>query len=191
MKLTLVLVSLAIPLAQIAPSDAQSISPAGHYTKKRGGPGEMRVQKVGAEWRIFVGAGGYPRPRGLTASDCDLIAVGAIEGDTFQGEVKYSLAPPELKAQRKAMLDYLKGGSSKLSSGIDVEAGVKMTITFTTQSATVNDVDWSAEQDPCTPHTGIFGRYTKDQKRLLTRDCKSRSYNQLFIPACDGVCTCS
>jgi hypothetical protein len=187
MKLKLLFVSVAIALAQIAPSDAQSISPAGYYTKKRGGPGEMRVQKVGAEWRIFINAAGYPRPRGLTGPDCALIAVGAIEGNTFQGEVKYGLDTSELKAQRNAVLDYLKGDSSKPSSDIDVEAGVKMTITFTTQSATVNDVDWSAEQDPCTPHTGIFGRYTKDQKRLLTRDCKSRPYNQLFIPACDGI----
>ena len=116
MKLKLLFVSLAIALAQIAPSDAQSISPAGYYTKKRGGPGQMRVQKVGAEWRIFVGAAGYPRPRGLTESDCDLIAVGAIEGNTFQGEVKYSLAPPELEAHHKAVLDYLKGGSFKPST---------------------------------------------------------------------------
>ena len=186
MKPKLLFVSLAIALAQIAPSDAQSISPTGYYTKKRGGPGQMRVQKVGAEWRIFITAAGYPRG-GRTDPDCALIAVGEIEGNTFQGEVKYSLDTSELKAQRNAVLDYLKGGSSKPSSDIDVEAGVKMTITFTTQSATVNDVDWSAEQSPCTPHTGIFGRYTKDQKRLLTRDCKSRPYNQLFIPACDGV----
>jgi hypothetical protein len=65
MKLKLLFVSVAITLAQITPSDAQSISPAGHYTKKRGGAGEMWVQKAGAEWRIFVNAGGIPRPRGL------------------------------------------------------------------------------------------------------------------------------
>jgi hypothetical protein len=84
------------------------------------------------------------------------------------------------------VLDYLKGGSSKPSSDVDVEAGLKMTITFGPQSATVNDVDW-AMRSPCPEHTGIFGRYTKDQKRLLTRDCKSRPYKQLFIPACDGA----
>ena len=55
MKLKLIFVCLAIALVQITPSDAQSISPAGHYTyNRRGQLGEMRVQKVGAEWRIFV-----------------------------------------------------------------------------------------------------------------------------------------
>src|SRR5215831_8689233 len=115
MKLKLLLVSVAIALAQITPSDAQSVSPAGHYTKKRGGAGEIRAQKVGAEWRIFVNAGGIPRPRGRTAADCALIAVGAIEGNTFQGEVKYELDVAELEAQRTAVLDYLKGGSSRFS----------------------------------------------------------------------------
>jgi hypothetical protein len=159
---------------QITPSDAQSISPAGHYTKKRYGPGDLWVQKAEAEWRIFVWAGGGYRPRGLTAPDCALIAVGAIEGKTFQGEVKYTFdaSASAFKAQRKAGLDYLKGGSSKPSYSSansddveDVEAGLKMTITFAPQSATVNDVDWPyGAQNPCPPHTGIFGRYTKRQK---------------------------
>jgi len=139
-------------------------SPAGHYTKKRGGAGEMRVQKAGADWRIFVNAGGIPRPRGATDADCALIVVGAIEGNTFQGEVKYDLDPSELEAQRKAVLDYLNGGSSKPSSDIDVEAGLKMTITFAPQSATVHDVDWGPGK-ACTEHTGIFGRYMKDRQR--------------------------
>jgi hypothetical protein len=162
-KLKLIFVCLAIALAQITPSDAQSISPAGHYTKKRYGPGDLWVQKAGAEWRIFVNAGGIPRPRGRTAPDCAVIAVGAIEGNTFQGEVKYGLDGPELEAQRKAVLDYVKGGSSKPGSDIDVEAGLKMTITFAPQTATVNDVDWGA-RGPCPEQTGIFGRYTKDRR---------------------------
>jgi hypothetical protein len=90
-KLKLISGCLAIALVvQSTASDAQPVSPAGHYTKKRYGPGEMWVQKAGAEWRIFVWAGGYPRGPGgsLTAADCALIAVGAIEGHTFQGEVK-------------------------------------------------------------------------------------------------------
>src|SRR5215813_7650703 len=118
MKLKLLFVSVAIALAQITPSDAQSISPAGHYTKKRGGAGEMWVQKAGAEWRIFVSACGIPRG-GATAADCAMIVVGTIERNTFQGEVKYELYTSELEAQRKAVLDYLKGGSS--SSDINVE----------------------------------------------------------------------
>src|SRR5262245_2057348 len=118
MKLKLLFVSLAIALAQITSSDAQSISPAGYYTKKRGGPGEMRVQKAGGEWRIFVNAGGIPRPRGLTAADCALLVVGAIEGNTFQGEVKYDLDTSELKARRKAVLDYLNGGDLSLARGM-------------------------------------------------------------------------
>jgi hypothetical protein len=164
-KLKLIFVGLTIALMQITPSDAQSISPAGHYTKKRYGPGDLWVQKVGAEWRIFVWAGGVPRGPGgsATTQDCALIAVGAIEGKTFQGEVKYDFDASEFKAQREAGLDYLKGGSSKPSSANsdDVEAGLKMTITFAPQSATVNDVDWEA---PCPPHAGIFGRYTKRRK---------------------------
>jgi hypothetical protein len=159
-------ISLAIVLVQIAPLNAQSVSPEGRYTKKAGGAGEMRVQKTGEDWRIFVNAGGIPRG-GATAADCALIAVGAIEGNTFQGEVKYDFDTSELGApQRKAVLDYLKGGSSKPSSASsdDVEAGLKMTITFAPQSATVNDVDWAA-RSPCPQHTGIFGRYTKDRKR--------------------------
>ena len=168
MKLKRIFVCLAIALVQITPSDAQSISPAGHYTKKR--YGDLWVQKAGAEWRIFVWAGGVPRGPGgsATTQDCALIAVGAVEGKTFQGEIKYTFDASEFKAQRKAGLDYLKGGSSKPSYSSansndveDVEAGHKLTITFAPQSATVNDADWEA---PCPPHAGIFGRYTKRQK---------------------------
>jgi len=61
------------------------------------------------------------------------------------------------------VLDYLNGGSSKPSSDIPVEAGLKMTITFAPQSATVNDVDWGSRA-PCPQSTGLFGRYTKDRK---------------------------
>src|SRR5262245_64302006 len=91
-KLKLIFVCLAIALVQITPSDAQSISPAGHYTyNRRGQLGEMRVQKVGADWRIFVIAAGAPRGP-ATAADCGLLAVGAIEGKTFQGALKYIFA---------------------------------------------------------------------------------------------------
>jgi hypothetical protein len=51
-------------------------------------PGEMRVEKSEGGWRVFVVAGGEPRG-GATAADCALVAVGAIEGNTFQGEIKY------------------------------------------------------------------------------------------------------
>ena len=103
MKLKRIFVCLAIALVQITPSDAQSISPAGHYTKKRYGPGDLWVQKAGAEWRIFVWAGGVPRGPGgsATTQDCALIAVGAIEGKTFQGEIKYTFDASEFKSARR------------------------------------------------------------------------------------------
>src|SRR5215467_8757804 len=104
MKLKLISGCLAIALVHITPSNAKSVSPGGHYTKKRGGPGEVWVQKAGAEWRILVNAAGIPRPRGRTAADCALIVVGTIERNTFQGEVKYELDASELEAQRKAVL---------------------------------------------------------------------------------------
>ena len=130
MKLKLISGCLAIALMQIAPSNAQSVSPAGHYTyNRRGQLGEMRVQKVGAEWRIFVIAAGAPRGP-ATAADCGLLAVGAIEGKTFQGEIKYIFD----NTDSNAALDYLKGGNSK-PNDIDVEAGHKITITFAPQSA--------------------------------------------------------
>ena len=159
MNLKLVFVSLAIALAQITPSNAQSISPAGHYSKKSGGPGEMRVEKSEGGWRVFVVAGGVPRPRGLTAADCGLVAVGAIEGKTFQGEIKYIFD----NTDRKAALDYLKGGNSK-PNDIDVEAGHKITITFAPQSATLRDDQGDISAAGCTEHHGLFGRFTKRRK---------------------------
>ena len=159
MKLKLIFVCLAIALMQITPSDAQSISPAGHYTyNRRGQLGEMRVQKVGAEWRIFVIAAGAPRGP-ATAADCGLLAVGAIEGKTFQGEIKYVFDNTE----SKAALDYLKGGNSK-PNDIDVEAGHKITITFAPQSATLPDGN-DLVAAGCPDHHGLLGRYTKDRKR--------------------------
>jgi len=65
---------------------------------------------------------------------------------------------------RKAVLDYLKGGNSK-PSDTDVEAGHKLTITFARQSATLPDGQFSVVAAGCPDHTGLFGRYTKDRKR--------------------------
>ena len=144
MKLILVFVSLAVALAQTTPSNAQSISPAGRYTKKSGGAGEMRVEKTEQGWRVFVDAGGIPRG-GATAADCILIAVGDIKGNTFDGEIKYQLGE----------LD------EKPSAGNAVAPEHKMTITFTPQFATATAADVS---DLCAPHNGLFGRYTKDRK---------------------------
>jgi hypothetical protein len=160
-KLKLIFVCLAIALVQTTPLNAQAVSSAGHYSKKSGGPGEMRVERSEGGWRIFAIAAGVPRPRGLTAADCGLIAVGAIEGDTFQGEIKYVF---DNTADRKAVLDYLKGGNSK-PSDIDVEPGQKLTITFARQSATLPDGQFSVVAAGCPDHTGLFGRYTKDRKR--------------------------
>jgi hypothetical protein len=160
-KLKLIFLCLAIALVQITPLNAQAVSPAGHYSKKSGGAGEMLVEKSEGGWRIFVIAGGIPRPRGLTAADCGLIAVGAIEGDTFQGEIKYVF---DNTADRKAVLDYLKGGNSK-PSDIDVEAGHKLTIAFAPQSATLPHGQFSVVAAGCPDHTGLFGRYTKDRKQ--------------------------
>jgi hypothetical protein len=159
-KLKLIFVCLAIALVQITPLNAQAVSPAGHYSKKSLGAGEMRVEKSEGDWRIFVIAGGGYRPRGLTAADCGLIAVGAIQGHTFQGEIKYVF---DNTVDRKAALDYLKGGNSKPSDSEEVEAGHKLTITFARQSATLHD--GSVVAAGCPDHTGLFGRYTKDRKR--------------------------
>jgi hypothetical protein len=148
MKLKLVFASLAIALAQIPPSNAQSVSPAGHYSKKRDGAGEMRVEKSEGGWRVSVNAGGVPRPRGMTAADCGLVAVGAIEGNTFQGEIKYTTWPPDFKPSP----DYA------------VEAGHKLTITFAAQSATLPDGQYDVVAAGCPDHTGLFGRYTKDRR---------------------------
>jgi hypothetical protein len=145
MKLKLIFVFLAIALAPIRPSNAQSISPAGHYTKKSGGAGEMRVEQTGEGWRVFVTAGGIPRG-GATAADCTLIAVGVLKNNTLQGEIKYNLDATDAKP----------------SPDNAVEAGHKMTITFAPQFATVT----YAEVDTvCGMGSGIIGRYTKGQKR--------------------------
>ena len=103
----------------------------------------MRVEKTEQDWRIFVSAGGIPRG-GATAADCTLIAVGAIKGDTFQGEIKNYLEPRDAKPSRDNVVD----------------PGHKMTIDFAPQAATVTAAD-----DVCGNGTGIFGRYTKDRKR--------------------------
>ena len=144
MKPTLMLLCLAVALVQTKPLNAQSVSPAGHYTKKSGGLGEMRVEKTPEGWRIFVSAGGIPN-RGATAADCSLIAVGAVNGNAFQGEIKYSLDPSDAKP------------------GPDnaVESGHKMTISFAPQSASVT---YAEVGSICGERTGIFGRYTKDRK---------------------------
>jgi len=52
-KLKLIFVC-AIALMQITPLNAQAVSPAGHYSKKSGGAGEMRVEKSEALAGILV-----------------------------------------------------------------------------------------------------------------------------------------
>jgi hypothetical protein len=143
MTLKLVFVSL-VALAQITPSNAQSVSPAGHYSKKSGGAGEMRVEQTGDGWRVFVTAGGIPRGS-ATAADCTLIAVGALKNNTLQGEIKYNLDTAVAKP------------------GPDnaVQSGHNMSVTFTPQFATVSTADVG---DICGNGTGILGRYTKDRR---------------------------
>ena len=124
---------------------------------------DMAQGLVGAKGRsrvayLCLGRRGY-RPRGLTAPDCALIAVGAIEGKTFQGEIKYIFD----NRDSKAALDYLKGGNSK-PNDIDVEAGHKITITFAPQSATLRDDQGDISAAGCTDHHGLFGRFTKRRK---------------------------
>jgi hypothetical protein len=89
-KLKLIFVCLAVASVQITPLNAQSVSPEGRYTKKRDGAGDMRVEKTGEGWRVFVRAGGSPMAKERTAADCMLIAEGEIKGNTFQGEIKYT-----------------------------------------------------------------------------------------------------
>jgi hypothetical protein len=141
-KLKLIFVCLAVVLVQITPLNAQSVSPAGHYTKKRGGVGEMRVEKTQEGWRVFVTAGGIPNG-GATAADCTVIAVGATKGNTFQGEIKYSPDPSDAKP----------------SPDNAVEPGHKITITFAPQFAEVTYAEAG-----CSEGTGIFGRYTRVPK---------------------------
>jgi hypothetical protein len=145
MKFKIIFVFLAIALAQITPSDAQSISPAGHYTKKRGSAGEMRVERTAEGWRVFVTAGGIPRG-GATAADCTLIVVGALKNNTLEGEIKYNLDTTDARPSPENA----------------VEPGHKMTITLAPQLATIT----YAEVDTvCGMGSGIVGRYTKDRNR--------------------------
>jgi hypothetical protein len=142
-KLKLISIALACALVPITPLNAQSISPAGQYTKKRGGEGKMRVQKTGEGWRVFVVAGGTPNS-GATAADCTLIAVGAIKANAFQGEIKYGGDM----------------GDEEPGPNFAVEAGHKMNIAFAPKFATLTaDVG-----NICGNGTGVFGRYTKDRK---------------------------
>jgi hypothetical protein len=144
-------VCLAVASVQITPLNAQSVSPEGRYTKNTGGAGEMRVEKSEGGWRVFVVAGGYPRPRGLTAADCALVAVGAIEGNTFHGEIKY-LGDEERDFKTMMIPDNA------------VEAGHNLTITFAPQSATLPD-GHDVVGAGCPDHHGLLGRYTKDRQR--------------------------
>jgi hypothetical protein len=143
MKLNYAFVSLAITLMQMTAVNAQSVLPTGHYTKKSGGAGEMRIEKAEDGWRVFVTAGGIPRG-GATAADCTLIAVGGMSGNVFQGEIKYNLDP-----------------DTKPSPDNAVESGHKMTITFAGQVATITAADVG---NICGNGTGLFGRYTKDRR---------------------------
>ena len=93
MKLKLIFVCLAIALVQIAPLNAQSVSPEGRYTRKAGGAGDMRVEKTGEGWRVFVRAAGSPMAKGRAAADCMLIAEGEIKGNTFQEKSNTPLTP--------------------------------------------------------------------------------------------------
>jgi hypothetical protein len=139
----LISVAIAGALVPIMPSNAQSISPAGHYTKKVGGEGEMLVKKTAEGWSIFVRAGGTPNG-GATAADCAIAAVGAIKGNTFQGEIKYG---GDI-------------GDEKFSPENEVKAGAKINITFASKFATLTTADVA---DICGIGTGLFGRYTRDQ----------------------------
>jgi hypothetical protein len=142
-NLKLVSGCLAISLVQVTAVEAQPASPSGHYTKKRDGAGEMRVEKTSEGWRVFVSAGGVPRG-GATAADCTLNAVGEIKGNTFQGEIKNQPAPDEKPGPDNAVVP-----------------GHKMTITFAPQIATLTAADVDTL---CGQGTGIFGRYTKRRK---------------------------
>jgi len=144
MRVKHILASLAIALTQIMPLNAQSVSPAGHYAKKSGGAGQMRVEKMGEGWRVFVTAGGIPAS-GATAADCTLIAVGALKNNILQGEIKYNLDTADAKPGPENA----------------VQSGHKMSVTFTPQFATVSAAD---VDDICGSGTGIFGRYTKNRR---------------------------
>jgi hypothetical protein len=143
-KLKLISIVLAGALAPNTPLNAQSMSPAGHYTKKRGGEGTMNVEKTDEGWRVSVVAGGTPNG-GATAADCTLIAVGALKANAFQGEIKYGGDM----------------GDEKPGPNFAIDAGHKMNIAFEPKFATLKTADVA---DICGNGTGVFGRYTKDRK---------------------------
>src|SRR5262245_39556783 len=86
---------------------------------------------------------------------------------------------------RKAALDYLKGGNSK-PSDIDVEAGHKLTVTFASQSATLPDGQSSVVAAGCPDRTGLFRseEHTSELQSLRHLVCRLRvtlfPYTTLF-----------
>jgi hypothetical protein len=65
--------------------------------------------------------GGIPKPRGTTGADCTLIVVGPIEGNAFQGQVKYSFDTADDKPSPDNAVEAGRNA---------VEAGRKVTIKF-------------------------------------------------------------
>ena len=80
MKLKLIFVCLAVALVQIPPLNAQSVSPEGRYTRtiKAGGRGDMRVEKTGEGWRVFIRAAGSEVAKERAAGDCIHICRGRL-----------------------------------------------------------------------------------------------------------------
>jgi hypothetical protein len=146
-KLKLIFVCLAVASVQITPLNAQSVSPEGRYTRtiKAGGRGDMRVEKTGEGWRVFIRAAGSEIAKERAAGECMLIAEGEIKGNTFQGEIKYT--PDTWDTWDKP------------SPADAAEPGKKITITFTPQSATPSPV--GAEAQVCGRFTTMWDRYTK------------------------------
>jgi hypothetical protein len=120
-------------------------SPAGHYAKRKGGIGEMSVERSGNRWRVFVSAGGIPNG-GATAADCTLIALGDIRDNKFSGEIKFSPEPADEKPGPENA----------------VGRGHRISLTFSASAATLGEADVG---DICAEGTGLFGRYLRTKAK--------------------------
>ncbi len=129
--------------------DAESSSPIGHYSKRRGGNGELLVEANGAVWTLRVDAGGIPRGA-ATAADCPLVAIGQLNGVKFSGEIKYT------------DYDYLTNGKWTAHPSVEdkVDPGHPISVTFKPGAALV-ETDAS---DICGAGEGVSGLYVKTTK---------------------------
>ena len=172
MKLRLMFVCLAVASVQIAPLNAQSVSPEGRYTRKTTpnairdphiGTGDMRVEKTGEGWHVFVRAAMSNISGFRGAEDCMLIAEGEIKGNTFQGEIKYTPDTWDTWDKLPSPDPHCQNGKLWGICADAAEPRQKITITFTPQSATPSPVG-DEGANICGRYTSMWDRYTKRRK---------------------------